>query len=363
MTDPGVPAPGFMKRIGAVVDKRRGMEFQDAQVGEAPESPDGRDDAVRVDREPVPGLRDGLPLLLCAARRTSIWGMPTRSSSRERIYVKQAGPSRLLRGLMRARDSGQEVAIGAATDPYQPAEARFAVTRQRPRGHGPRARSPGRASPRSPRASCATSSFSGDRAAARTSGSTSRSSRWTPRSCGSIEPRAPRPDLRLEAMRALSPTAGSARASSSCRCCPCSPTASAGSARASGRRPRGGRARGDLRRRSSCARAIAVAFLPRLREARVSRGRSPRYRALYPAARQRRRAAYREGIERLVQRLAAEVGFPARSRDDRVRAERPRVRASSRWSGKRPLGLVEGLPCRAARARRPRRRARGRPAR
>ena len=48
----------------------------------------------------------------------------------ERIYVKSSEPSRLLRDLKRARDSGQEVAIGAATDPYQPAESRFRVTRQ-----------------------------------------------------------------------------------------------------------------------------------------------------------------------------------------------------------------------------------------
>lgn len=37
--------------------------------------------------------------------------------------------SRLSADLARARDSGQEVAIGAATDPYQPAETRFRVTR------------------------------------------------------------------------------------------------------------------------------------------------------------------------------------------------------------------------------------------
>ena len=48
----------------------------------------------------------------------------------ERIYVKTTDMSRLLRDLKRARDSGQEVAIGAATDPYQPAESRFRITRR-----------------------------------------------------------------------------------------------------------------------------------------------------------------------------------------------------------------------------------------
>jgi DNA repair photolyase len=48
----------------------------------------------------------------------------------ERIYVKTTDMNRLLRDLKRARDSGQEVAIGAATDPYQPAESRFRITRR-----------------------------------------------------------------------------------------------------------------------------------------------------------------------------------------------------------------------------------------
>ena len=40
-------------------------------------------------------------------------------------------------------------------------------------------------------------------------------------------------------------------------------------------------------------------------------------------ARQCAARAYREDIERRVERLAAEVGFPARTREDRVRREAP----------------------------------------
>src|SRR5262249_2484877 len=47
----------------------------------------------------------------------------------ERIYVKDAEPATLLADLRRARDGGREIAIGTATDPYQPAEGRFNVTR------------------------------------------------------------------------------------------------------------------------------------------------------------------------------------------------------------------------------------------
>ena len=47
-----------------------------------------------------------------------------------------------------------------------------------------------------------------------------------------------------------------------------------------------------------------------------------RYRALYPAPGNAPRA-YREEIDRRVSRLAAEVGFPSRTRDARMRAEAP----------------------------------------
>jgi len=46
------------------------------------------------------------------------------------IYVKDADRSRLIGEFRRARRSGQIVARGTATDPYQPAEAKFEVTRR-----------------------------------------------------------------------------------------------------------------------------------------------------------------------------------------------------------------------------------------
>jgi DNA repair photolyase len=47
-----------------------------------------------------------------------------------------------------------------------------------------------------------------------------------------------------------------------------------------------------------------------------------RYRALYPAPGNAPRS-YREGVQRLVERLAREAGFKARSREERVRDEAP----------------------------------------
>jgi DNA repair photolyase len=47
-----------------------------------------------------------------------------------KIYAKVNGPD-LLRGeLARARDRGQSIALGTATDPYQPAERQFEITRR-----------------------------------------------------------------------------------------------------------------------------------------------------------------------------------------------------------------------------------------
>ena len=135
-----------------------------------------------------------------------------------------------------------------------------------------------------------------------------------------IEPRAPRPDLRLDAMRALTAD-GRARAP-----LPHAGTAAAhgrrgGPARAAGRGPRGGRARGDLAGALPAYRDD-VALLPRLRAAGVPVGARALPRAL-SRARQRAARATAKRSSAGWRGSAAEVGFPARTRDDRVRAEAP----------------------------------------
>jgi DNA repair photolyase len=47
-----------------------------------------------------------------------------------KIYAKQAAPDILRAELHRARDQGLPIALGTATDPYQPAEKQFEVTRR-----------------------------------------------------------------------------------------------------------------------------------------------------------------------------------------------------------------------------------------
>ena len=63
-----------------------------------------------------------------------------------------------------------------------------------------------------------------------------------------------------------------------------------------------------------------------------------RYRALYPRP-GNAPTAYREEIDRRVGRLAAEVGFPARTREERVRAEAP-ARPRQLALGARSTGTV-----------------------
>src|SRR4030095_7588743 len=118
------------------------------------------------------------------------------------MYVKRAGAARLRASLVRARESGREIAIGTATDPYQPAEGRFAVTR---RCLGAMAQVPAL---RIGITTKSTGSLRDREVLARVARD---SDLWVNVSLISldadllrqIEPRAPRPDLRLDAMRAL----------------------------------------------------------------------------------------------------------------------------------------------------------------
>jgi DNA repair photolyase len=73
----------------------------------------------------------------CYARRTHEWTMERTegrkdafSSFEHDILVKQGAPEVLLRTLDPSRIGGTTVLIGTATDPYQPAERRFLLTRR-----------------------------------------------------------------------------------------------------------------------------------------------------------------------------------------------------------------------------------------
>jgi DNA repair photolyase len=317
MDKPRKPAPGFIKRFGAVVDHRRGVDFQQLKSESLLNRLTGTGMPFGWTVNPFRGCELGCRY--CYARPTHEYlGHGEPEEFEERIYVKEADTAKLLAALVRARDGGREIAIGTATDPYQPAEARFGVTRGVLEAM---ARVPGL---RIGLTTKSTGILRDRRLLARIARA---SELWVNVSVVSldaallrqIEPRAPRPDLRLEAMRALGEDGIRVRLF----LMPVLPLLTDGEA--------------GLRELLAAARAAgareAISQVLFLRTEMTWRfflelverefpWALPRYRALYPAPGNAPRA-YREEIERRVARLSAEVGFPARTREERVEAEAP----------------------------------------
>ncbi len=255
----------------------------------------------------------------CYARPTHEYlGHADPADFEERIYVKRAGDRKLDASLLRARESGLEIAIGTATDPYQPAEGRFGITRHLLESM---ARVPGL------RVGITTKSTGilRDREILRRLARTA--DLWVNISLISldadllrvIEPRVPRPDLRLAAVRALAGDGIRTRVF----LMPVLPLLTDGQA--------GLRELLAAALRAGAHEVVSQALFLRTETtwrlfldfvAEEFPWALPRYRALYPRP-GNAPAAYRQEIERRVSRLAAEVGFPARTRQERVRAEAP----------------------------------------
>jgi DNA repair photolyase len=317
MPKPLPPAPGFAHRFGDVVDRRRGAEFQELKSENLLNRLTGEGMPFGWTVNPFRGCEVGCRY--CYARTTHEYlGHGDPEEFEQRIYVKQASPAKLLASLIRARESGQEIAIGTATDPYQPAESRFAVTRG---VLEVMARVPGL------RVGLTTKSTGILRDRELLKRIAGRSDLWVNVSLISldapllrqIEPRAPRPDLRLEAMRALVGDGIRTRLF----LMPVLPMLTDGEA--------GLRELLVAARAAGAHEAISQALF--LRTEMTWRffldfvehefpWAMLRYRALYPRPGSAPRA-YREDVERRVARLAAQAGFPSRTREERVRGEAP----------------------------------------
>jgi DNA repair photolyase len=311
------PAPGFLKRFGDIVDRRRGVEFQELDSESLLNRLTGDAMPFGWTVNPFRGCEVGCRY--CYARPTHEYlGHGDPDDFEARIYVKQVGAQKLRSSLVRARETGQEIAIGTATDPYQPAEGRFGVTRGVLEAM---AQVPGL------RIGITTKSTGILRDREVLARIASRSDLWVNLSLISldadllrqIEPRAPRPDLRLEAMRALSADGIRTRLF----LMPVLPLLTDGEA--------GLRELLAAALAAGAREAISQAlflrtemtwrfFLDFVREEYPWAER--RYRALYPRP-GNAPATYREEIDRRVARLSAEVGFPTRTREERVRAEAP----------------------------------------
>jgi DNA repair photolyase len=316
MNTPGIPAPSFVGRIGAVVDSRRSVQFQELRSKTLLNRlTEGMPFGWTVN--PFRGCEFGCRY--CYARSTHEYlGHCEPQDFETRIYVKRVEPSRLMADLMKARDSGQEVAVGTATDPYQPAEARFEITR---RVLETMLRVPGL------RIGITTKSASITRDVALLRDLQSRCELSVNFSLISmdasllrvIEPRAPRPDLRLAAMRTLTDAGVSTRVF----IMPVLPLIADSEA--------GLRAVLTAARRAGAGEAICNALFLRTPMtwrfflafvAREFPWALARYRALYPRPGPAPRE-YREEVEIRVARLAREAGFRSRSREDRVKDEAP----------------------------------------
>jgi len=126
---PGVAAPGMAERLGVTVDERRGVEYHRLRSKDLLNKFNGRPMPFGWTVNPYRGCE--MACRYCFARYThEFLGLNDRAAFERRIYVKDADRDRLVAELRRAQRSGQSVAIGTATDPYQPAEGRFEVTRR-----------------------------------------------------------------------------------------------------------------------------------------------------------------------------------------------------------------------------------------
>src|SRR2546422_4522285 len=197
----GVPSPGMAARLGPTVDERRGVEYHELHSKDLVNKFNARPMPFGWTVNPYRGCE--MSCKYCFARYThEFLGLNDPVAFERRIYVKRTDPGSLVAELRRARRSGLLVALGTATDPYQPAESTFGVTRKVLEGA---VKVPG------VRLSITTKSTLVRRDLALLQEIAACSEIWVNFSITTLdealarrlEPRAPRPDLRFEAMRAL----------------------------------------------------------------------------------------------------------------------------------------------------------------
>ena len=121
-------APG--RPEGPVLTERNDVEYVELTVRSILNWVDGRHMSDVYSLNPYRGCEFGCAY--CYARYThEFLDLPDWEDFERRIFVKTGAARALRRDLATSRDvRGAGIAIGTATDPYQPAEARFRVTRQ-----------------------------------------------------------------------------------------------------------------------------------------------------------------------------------------------------------------------------------------
>jgi DNA repair photolyase len=127
---PGVPAPNLADRIGReVVRERGGAEYRELKT----RSLVNRCNSPRVPFEwtvnPYRGCAMGCRYCYAAYTHEYL-GLPAAESFHSSIYFKTGGEAETMRRLAATIRRGERVALGTATDPYQPGESELKVTRR-----------------------------------------------------------------------------------------------------------------------------------------------------------------------------------------------------------------------------------------
>ncbi len=126
---PGVPSPSIAPYLGPVIDQGRSVEYRELLARDLLNRLNASEMPFGWTVNPYRGCQ--MACVYCYARYThEFLGHTDPAEFEQTIYVKQTNDVSLLQSLRRARASRLEVAIGTATDPYQPAEAKFKITRQ-----------------------------------------------------------------------------------------------------------------------------------------------------------------------------------------------------------------------------------------
>ena len=116
-------------RLGPTIDERRGVEYHELHSKDLVNKFNARPMPFGWTVNPYRGCE--MACRYCFARYThEFLGLNDPDAFERKIYVKDTDRHHLVAEFRRARKSGQVVALGTATDPYQPAEAKFEVTRR-----------------------------------------------------------------------------------------------------------------------------------------------------------------------------------------------------------------------------------------
>src|SRR2546426_1250423 len=198
---PGVASPGMAARLGHTIDERRGVEYHELHAKDLVNKLNARPMPFGWTVNPYRGCE--LACRYCFARYThEFLGLNDPAEFERKIYVKETDRARLVAELRKARTSGQLVAMVTPTNPYQPAEAKFEVTR---RVLEAAREVPGLSLSITTKSTLVARDASLLREIGAASEVTVNLSITTvdPALARRLEPRAPRPDLRFVAMKAL----------------------------------------------------------------------------------------------------------------------------------------------------------------